>query len=67
VSVNPEEDTVRKIEYKVTFSEGDTRIFEVKARGINSGAGKALEQALRYAKRQRLEFHSIEFWQVKDF
>jgi hypothetical protein len=58
---------VKKIEYKITFGDGTHLKVTVEARGINTGAAKALGHGLRFAKRQRKEFHSIEFSQVIAF
>lgn len=57
---------MKRIEYKVTYAEGDEEIVAVFARDINSGAKKALALALRgvSSTNPRWEFARIEFWMV---
>jgi len=57
---------MKRIEFKITFAEGDTEIVAVFARDLNSGAKKALARALKgvSSTNPRWEFRCIEFWQV---
>jgi len=57
---------MKRIEYKITYCEGDEDIIAVFARDINSGARKALALALQgvSSTNPRWEFARIEFWQV---
>lgn len=57
---------MKRIEFKITFAEGQDEIVAVFARDINSGARKALALALKgvSSTNPRWEFARLEFWQV---
>ena len=57
---------MKTIEYRITYSEGDTEIATVSARSINSGFAKAVKIALKPLGNGRVrEISRVEFWMVR--
>lgn len=54
---------MKRIEYRITFGDGNQYIQAVLARDINSGFRKVTAIALRDIK-PNYDIHSIEFWMV---
>lgn len=54
---------MRRIEYRVVYSEGQESVVAVYARDINSGFTKALALAKKDTPKH-WELTKIEFWQV---